>query len=170
MTREQILEQVKSLEIHEFKQGMEEDVIGLILPIQTQEFELEITRDQQPDLMNIPEYYQVNNGNFWCAIVDGKVVGTIALIDIGNDQLVMRKMFVNEKYRGTPVAKSLLDKSFEWAKEKGCNQIYLGTTSKFLAAHKFYEKHEFKKVSEAELPENFPRMKVDTVFYVKEVE
>jgi RimJ/RimL family protein N-acetyltransferase len=44
----------------------------------------------------------------------------------------------------------------------------LGTTAAFLAAHRFYEKSGFRLVDEADLPETFPRMAVDTRFYVIE--
>lgn len=43
--------------------------------------------------------------------------------------------------------------------------VYLGTTAKFLAAHRFYEKNRFDLVDAADLPQSFPRMAVDTRFY-----
>jgi hypothetical protein len=43
--------------------------------------------------------------------------------------------------------------------------IFLGTTGKFLAAHRFYEKNAFTEIDAAELPPAFPRMAVDTKFY-----
>jgi hypothetical protein len=39
--------------------------------------------DDQPDLLQISSFYQQNGGNFWVALADGEVVGTIALIDCG---------------------------------------------------------------------------------------
>ena len=53
------------------------DVISVILPIQQSEFEIPITLDAQPDLKNITEYYQHAGDNFWVALDDGKVVGTM---------------------------------------------------------------------------------------------
>jgi len=44
-------------------------------------------------------------------------------------------------------------------------EIFLGTTEKFRVAHRFYEKSGFERIDEAELPERFPRMNVDTRFY-----
>ncbi|MEE4944850.1 hypothetical protein V2K24_05085 [Pseudomonas alliivorans] len=41
-----------------------------------------------------------------------------------------------------------------------------GTTDKFLAAHRFYEKHGFSEVARGNLPESFPLMAVDSRFYV----
>jgi hypothetical protein len=36
-----------------------------------------------PTLRAIADFYQVNKGNFWLAVADGRVVGTISLLDIG---------------------------------------------------------------------------------------
>ena len=43
--------------------------------------------------------------------------------------------------------------------------MLLGTTDKFLAVHRFYEKNGFRAVPPEDLPPEFPRMAVDTRFY-----
>ncbi len=35
---------------------------------------------------------QTGKGNFWVALYDDKVVGTISFLDIGNHQVALRKM------------------------------------------------------------------------------
>ena len=40
------------------------DVADLILPIQNVEFGIPITLELQPDLNEIPGFYQINSGNF----------------------------------------------------------------------------------------------------------
>jgi len=144
-----------------------EEVANLILTIQKTEFEIPITLEQQPDLNDITNFYQSNNGNFWIALVNNKVVGTIALLDIGNHQGALRKMFVDTNYRGKHlgIGKKLLDNLFEWAKEKQFKEILLGTTAKFLAAQRFYEKNGFIEIGKELLPINFPVMSVDVKFY-----
>jgi GNAT superfamily N-acetyltransferase len=52
-----------------------------------------------------------------------------------------------------------------WAGMHGYTDIFLGTTAKFLAAHRFYEKSGFRDVAMDQLPASFPVMKVDTKFY-----
>ncbi len=144
-----------------------EGVFSLILSIQQEEFGLPITRADQPDLAAIPDFYQRGAGNFWVALHGGTVVGTIALLDIGNREAALRKMFVAPSYRGSEcgVAKRLLDTLLEWSRSRALQQVYLGTTAKFLAAHRFYEKHGFRQIDPVALPASFPVMKVDTRFY-----
>lgn len=142
-------------------------VVRLILPIQQQEFGIAITAEAQPDLRDIPGFYQHGAGNFWIALDDGEVVGTIGLLDIGHKQAALRKMFVRASHRGREhgVAAALLATLIEHARAQGLREIFLGTTDKFLAAHRFYEKHGFRSVLREALPEAFPVMAVDSVFY-----
>ncbi len=146
-------------------------VAEMILNIQRTEFGIPITLEQQPDLNDIPSFYQVKNGNFWIARIDEKVIGTIALLDIGNDQAVLRKMFVVKEYRGKEhgVGQALLDQLIEWAREKAITEIFLGTTEKFLGAQRFYEKNGFTEIPKQNLPKAFPIMEVDVKFYQFEV-
>lgn len=142
-------------------------VVSVILPIQQSEFEVPITLQDQPDLLNIEGFYQTRAGNFWVALAGDEVVGTLGLLDIGNRQAALRKMFVNARYRGAQhgVAKMLLQALLAWSSSKALREVYLGTTSKFLAAHRFYEKSGFEEVPRASLPESFPVMQVDSRFY-----
>jgi len=52
-------------------------------------------------------------------------------------------------------------------KAQGVKVVYLGTTAKFLAAHRFYEKNGFREILRAELPARFPVMAADTKFYCR---
>jgi len=142
-------------------------VIDLILSIQNDEFKIPITLELQPDLNEISKFYQINNGNFWIAKVDDKVIGTIALLDIGNNQTALRKMFVSGNYRGKEfgVGQALLHNLIDWATHKKIAEIFLGTTEKFLRAQRFYEKNGFVEIESEELPKSFPIMDVDVKFY-----
>lgn len=156
------------IQICRFQPADRQGVIDVILPIQREEFGIAITAEDQPDLQAIPDFYQVGNGDFWVAKYEGQVIGTIGLKDIGAQQTALRKMFVAAPFRGREfgVAAQLLSTLLEEAWQRGVQEIYLGTTDKFLAAHRFYEKHGFVDVAKEALPESFPVMKVDSKFYV----
>lgn len=153
--------------IKEYEPQYKSEIMDFILQIQQQEFHIPITQADQPDLNDIPHFYQSKKGNFWVAVDEGCILGTISLLDIGNNQGVLRKLFVKADHRGKEhhTAKSLLQQLMEWAKEHGISEIYLGTTDKFLAAHRFYEKNHFTSINKENIPKSFPLMKVDTIFY-----
>lgn len=155
------------LNIREYQARDQEQVLQLILNIQQQEYNIPITKEDQPDLLTIDSFYQQGNGNFWVACDGDQVVGTIALLDIGNQQVALRKMFVQAEYRGKVwnTATLLLQKSISWAQQQQVTQIYLGTTLQFIAAHRFYEKHGFQEIEVIQLPASFPVMQVDKKFY-----
>lgn len=159
---------MENIIIKVYSEDYRDDVIDLILAIQREEFSIPIRKEDQPDLCNIPGFYQSGGGNFWLAFYNGQVVGTIALINIGNNQGALRKMFVKADYRGRlhNTARLLLSELMLWARENDIHEIYLGTTEKFLAAHRFYEKNGFIQITNELLPDAFPIMKVDRRFYM----
>ncbi|MCJ9429868.1 GNAT family N-acetyltransferase [Kordiimonas marina] len=142
-------------------------VRDVILPIQREEFGVDITYEDQPDLADVPGFYGKGNGGFWVADMDGDVVGTIALIDIGDGQGALRKMFVKAEYRGRThgIAQHLLEGLIAHARARGMKTILLGTVESYHAAHRFYEKNGFERIEAEGLPASFPRMAVDTRFY-----
>ncbi|MBY3179243.1 MULTISPECIES: GNAT family N-acetyltransferase [Rhizobium] len=155
------------VEIRTFTADDADAVLSVILPIQREEFGIDITADEQPDLRVIPDFYQSGKGQFWVALKDGAIVGTVGLKDIGNNQAALRKMFVSAEVRGSEhgVAARLLDRLFAHARDVGLTDIFLGTTDKFVAAHRFYEKNGFSEIAKSALPRTFPLMAVDSKFY-----
>ncbi|MES2673320.1 MAG: GNAT family N-acetyltransferase [Pseudomonadota bacterium] len=157
------------MEIAQYTGDLQDQIISLILNIQRNEFGLDITEDDQPDLKNIQSFYQKNGGNFWVAIADGVVVGTVALLYIGDENFALRKMFVQKEYRGhqNDIAGKLLKRAENWATAKCAKGIYLGTTERFHAAHRFYRKNDYIEVTQNMLPKGFPIMFVDILFFGK---
>ncbi|MEK4229704.1 GNAT family N-acetyltransferase [Solibacillus sp. FSL H8-0538] len=158
---------MSEITIQQYEVLYQEQVLDLILSIQQQEFGVAITKEDQPDLAKIEEVYQQGSGNFWVAVHEGKVVGTISLVNIRNDEVALKKMFVDSEFRGAPhrTGQHLLNTALEWAKQHGTATIFLGTTPQFKAAHRFYEKNGFEQIAENELPGAFPLVAVDKLFY-----
>lgn len=155
------------IEISTYRDKYLPHIIELILSIQKKEFYIPVTLEAQPDLQQIPEVYQTGKGNFWVALNDEQPVGTIGLIDIGENIGVIRKMFVHAAYRGAAhgVAHQLLQTLLQWAEQQQMKSLYLGTVDILQASHRFYEKNGFTRIPMQELPKQFPLMKVDTIFY-----
>lgn len=155
-----------TLVIRPYAPSDQQQVVALVTGIQ-QSFGVAITIDDQPDLLDIPAFYQQRQGEFWVALLQEQVIGTLALINLGNGQATIRKMFVHPDYRGKPlcVAQQLWETLRDWSAAQGIQELYLGTTEMFQAAHRFYEKNGFCQIPLSQLPEAFPRMAVDTRFY-----
>jgi N-acetylglutamate synthase-like GNAT family acetyltransferase len=155
------------MEVIPFEATHAEAVPALIVSIQRGEFGIDITAAQQPDLHDVQGFYRRGCGEFWVAVVDGRVVGTIALLDIGERQGALRKMFVHREFRGAAAgtASRLLEALVGHAEGAGLRELYLGTTEQFAAAHRFYRRHGFSEIDRRALPPAFPVMHVDTRFF-----
>lgn len=142
-------------------------VIDLVLPIQQIEFGVPVKAADQPDLLDIPEYYFKGNGHFWVAYWNDQLVGSMGLLDYGGGGFALRKMFVAKAFRGAEytVAAQLWSTGLQWAGQHQGREIVLGTVDQLKAAHRFYEKQGFEMIEKAALPPDFPRMEVDTIFY-----
>jgi N-acetylglutamate synthase-like GNAT family acetyltransferase len=145
-------------------------VIDLITHIQQIEFGVPITLADQPDLLQIEQFYQTQKGEFWVALNTAyQVVGTIALIDNGEEYGTIRKMFVRADYRGSEkhVSRLLLSRLEQQAQFNGMKALYLGTHDILKGSHKFYVKNGFEEIAKENLPANYPLMQVDTLFFAK---
>ncbi len=139
----------------------------LILPIQQIEFNVPITLEEQPDLLDVEAFYYQTGGGFWGATATDELVGTIALLAIGHRAGAVRKMFVKQEYRGKELgtAQLLLGTLLHECRAKGITDVYLSTVDLLKAAHRFYERNGFERRESAEMPAYFPRTLVDNVFY-----
>ena len=155
------------MQVSVYSKQDEQAVIDLILDIQQNEFGVPVTIADQPDLLAVEDFYFKGHGHFWVIRENERVAGTIALIDIGSRQSALRKMFVHKDYRGKEkgLGQQLLNHVIAWCKEKGIDEIYLGTFESLLAAQKFYIKNGFVAVEKQSLPASFPVMQVDNRFF-----
>lgn len=154
------------LEIKQINNAYSELVIDLILNIQQNEFNVPITIEDQPDLLQIDEFYLANGGNFWGAFFNDELVGTVALVKFDEKAAAIRKMFVKKEFRGKEysIAQKLLEILITYCRENNIDEVYLGTVSILQAALRFYEKNHFNIIEKEKLPSKFPLMSADNVF------
>lgn len=160
---------METLRVRPWRPADREAVSALILGIQRGEYGLDIDLTAQPDLVAVDDFYFHGDGGFWVAQDDGAIVGCIGLRDIGQGDAALRKMFVTASHRGggRGVAAVLLETLLAHAVARGLRAIYLGTTERFLAAHRFYGKHGFIELPREALPGSFPVMAVDSRFFLR---
>lgn len=155
------------LQIQSLDNSYSAQAIDLILTIQQKEFNIPITIEDQPDLMQIESFYHEAGGNFWGTFIDGELVGSIALVKFDERAGAIRKMFVKKEFRGRElnIAQILLEILISFCREKGIDDLYLGTITVLKAAQRFYERNNFVKTEKEKLPVRFPLMSADDIFY-----
>ena len=156
-----------SFTILPFEPKYQSGVIELIDRIQVQEFGIPLLEGQKIELQSIEQSFQKDHGNYWVALFNEKVIGTIAVMDIGHNAFELRDVFLDKEFRSqkTEYAKKLLQTVLAWAKQCEVQTIFLGTTLAFKAAHRFYEKNGFYEIFRKDMPSYCQPMECDEKFY-----
>jgi N-acetylglutamate synthase-like GNAT family acetyltransferase len=146
-----------------YKKSDKAEIDKMIDSIST-EFELPISNPNKANVTLLDKY--------WISLYNNEIVGTIGILKIEGKFSILKKMFVKREYRGKEykTASLLLNKVFDWCNSQNIDTIYLGTMSQFKAAHKFYEKNGFERISINKLPSSFVTNPIDDIFYKKRIE
>ena len=154
------------MKIITYEEKYRQQIIDLILSIQNEEAGIDLSLEEQPDLLDIPAYYEKNGGEFWLAVEGGVLIGTLALMCYGKGNAVLKKFFVRADYRNKKIDYALYTVLLRFAHEKGVRQILLDTPSVATASHKFYERAGFQKISQEALPFPYEYPDRDSYLYL----
>jgi len=99
------------------------------------------------------------SSKFFVATLEGRIIGytklnlVLAQTDIHDpESLEIARLYVLEEFIGVGLGKKLLDKAFDFAKEKGLKYVWLGVWEHNTRAIRFYEKNGFEKFSSHPFP------------------
>ncbi len=157
------------MKIVPFEEKHKEQVRNLIFDVLEGEFGHH-SKSGRPDVKNISEHYQKDSkSNFWVALDENdSVVGTIALSNLNENIGNLRRLYVKTEMRGQGIAGKLFSVLLDFAKGHGYKEIYLSTWETATDALRFYEKHDFERISQ--LPEKIAwTAGSDNVFYKLEI-
>ena len=82
----------------------------------------------------------------WVALAGDEVVGSVALRDLGDGALELKRMYLRPDRRGRGLGKELLALALEWARRHGARAVRLDTSERMVAAQRLYEAHGFRRV------------------------
>jgi N-acetylglutamate synthase-like GNAT family acetyltransferase len=147
------------------------EIVDLVNFCQNIEAGLGLTMAEQYDLFEIEDHYQKIGGQFWTAIEDDKVVGTISLLPLNSDTAVLKKFFTYPDFRGEPeyLGKKLYEEFIEFAKEHNFKTIVLDSPGSQKRAHHFYRNQGFKEVTEDELTVSWSYPHSNSKFFQSEL-
>ena len=154
------------MQIKTYSEKYRNEVISLILDIQNNEAKIGLPLSEQPDLLDINRSYRQNGGEFWIALFNGEIIGTIGLMMKERHCAVLKKFFVKKEYRSQKVGLTLYKELLKYAESKNVRQIILDTPSVTHTSHRFYEKAGFCKISADELPVPYSYPHRDSILYM----
>lgn len=147
----------------------DDEIISLILGIQNGENHIGLTLEEQPDLKAIKASYSDKGGEFWTALDDDRLIGTIGLMMKNNGYAVLKKFFVHKDYRSQKIGLKLYLTLLDFAKSHGVEHIFLDTPAAAKQSHVFYEKAGFRKIGISELPVDYSFPDRDSAIYILDI-
>jgi GNAT superfamily N-acetyltransferase len=85
--------------------------------------------------------------SLWVAVVDGAVVGSVALRPRAPGTLELKRMYLRREQRGRGLGRRLLETALAQARASGAERIRLDTTERMEAARALYERYGFNLVA-----------------------
>lgn len=154
-----------------YNEADRDEIIALVLHCQNDGTRPLMGIAEQPDLLHIREEYMDRGGCFWVAKEQGKMAGSIALMNAGNGLGILKKFFVYKPYRGNPhhLGRRLFATLLQFAPSHGFKRLILDTPKNTVRAHRFYEKAGFRQISKEELPVVYHYPYADSDFFSLEL-
>ena len=82
----------------------------------------------------------------WVALAGDDVVGSVALRDLGDGSVELKRMYLRPAERGRGVGKQLLAVALDWARAHRARAVRLDTSERMVAAQRLYEAHGFTRI------------------------
>jgi len=82
----------------------------------------------------------------WVAVDGDEVVGSVALRDLGDGAVQLKRMYLRPDRRGHGLGKQLLALALDWARANGMRSVRLDTSERMVAAQRLYEANGFERV------------------------
>ena len=98
------------------------------------------------DLDDIEANYFDRGGYFGVIEQDGKMIATVGLWPMSEEEIELRKMYLLPEARGRGLGTKLLMEMFTRARKRGYQRMSLETASQLKEAIGLYKKHGFERV------------------------
>ncbi|MDR0733753.1 MAG: GNAT family N-acetyltransferase [Dysgonamonadaceae bacterium] len=98
------------------------------------------------ELTNFPQKYKEPDGTFIIAKYNGNVVGCVGLKKLDENICEIKRLFVNDKYKGKGIGKKLVAIIIEEAKHKNYRRMRLDTLKTMESALKIYYENNFYEI------------------------
>jgi len=118
-------------------------VRDLIAGIMAREFPKEAATFPTQDLENISTSYGQLGEAFFVASINGKIVGTVGIKQEDQRTALLRRLFVDAKYRREKIGSQLVERAIQFCREVGYEELVFKTTSTMNNAVQLCEKKGF---------------------------
>lgn len=115
--------------------------------------------DYDKEVLANPEKYIIDpGGEIFFAKINNEIVGTVALINRGEEGFELSKMAVTEKHKGNRIGQKLMYACINHAGIKGIRRLFLDSNRKLKPAISLYKKVGFREIP---VPKDSPYERCD---------
>lgn len=107
--------------------------------------------EETPELRHIATAHQQQGGRFWVAEHDGELVGSAGLVAGKNGVVEMKKLYVAKDARKIGLGARLCSLVEVEAMSRGAEAIELWSDTRFVDAHRLYERRGYERGKTREL-------------------
>lgn len=105
-----------------------------------------VEEHDREQLDNPKEYIIDHGGEIFFALLNGEVVGTVALIFVDDETFELAKMAVTSKYRGLNLGGKLMQACIDYSKSESKKRIILESNTRQIPAIRLYRKYGFEEI------------------------
>ena len=102
----------------------------------------------EADLAAIDERYRAPHGGFFVAVLDGALVGTVAIRRKDATTCELKRLYVANAARGHGLGQRLYGHAESFARSAGYAKIWLDSSRRFTQARKLYQRNGFVLLEE----------------------
>jgi len=137
--------------VRRFKQEDSEGVKTLILSILAQEYPFDKNAYADSDIFDITGTYSGGKNAFFVFQEGKRIVGTAGIKSDSEKIALLRRLFVDPKYRRKGIGASLLTKSVEFCRDNGYEEIVFRATDRMKDAIKLLTNKGFTEKERLEV-------------------
>ena len=107
------------------------------------------------DLVDIEASYAYPDAAFVVVEGEGEVIGCHAVKRVDRDKFTFRRLYIRSDKRGTGAGDLVFNWAMDKAKELGASEIEFWSDTRFVRAHRFFEKYGFRKGPMRDMEDSF---------------
>jgi putative acetyltransferase len=109
------------------------------------------TNIEEQYLLTPAEYFHAKNGEFWVVEDNGEIAATCAVQMHDENTAELKSLYVNKDFRKHGLGQRLTEMTIDFARSKGAIEMVLWSDTRFIAAHRLYERLGFERTGQRKL-------------------
>ena len=107
-----------------------------------------------PDLLDFEAHYEPPDGAFFVVRQDGQIGGSVGVERLDSDTAELHRLYLDAALRGQGTGRALVEAVLDWCRAHAVARLILWSDTRFVQAHRLYQRMGFRQVGERTLPDD----------------